>query len=91
MFPGQKAFIRDVTGWDPGTVLRAIPLPVHQILHSTQHRARVQQPVNSEGWLASDVSGGGGDFGGRDKGLERANVLGGKPRGLHPQWDNKTL
>ena len=64
----DEGLIQDVPGWDPRTFLRAVTIPVHQVLYSAQNPARVQPPAKREGWLTSDDTRGWGNYGSRNQG-----------------------
>lgn len=45
--------IQNVLGRNPGTLLRAVAFPVHNILLGPTHLTNIQYPVDCVDWLAS--------------------------------------
>ena len=44
----DKTGVHDEASWDPGALLRAVPLPVHQILGPTSTAAGAEETPDSE-------------------------------------------
>ena len=43
----DKAGVHDEASWDPGALLRTVPLPVHQILNPTSNAAGAKEAQDS--------------------------------------------